>query len=791
MRLSEAWLRQYVNPAVDTAGLVHQLTMAGLEVDSAEAPAADFSGVVVARIVDAAPHPEADRLQICRVDIGRGEPLQIVCGAANARAGLVAPLATEGAVLPGPLKIERSPLRGVDSFGMLCSAKELGLDENASGLLELPADAPVGADIRDYLQLDDRILEIDLTPNRADCLSVEGIARELALINRLPFHGLEAETAAVGSDRRLAVHLDAPEACPRYLGRVIAGIDARAATPPWLKERLRRSGLRSLGPAVDVTNYVLLELGQPLHAFDLAKLSGDIHVRQARAGEPLKLLNGEEIILSPEVLVIADEEKALALAGIMGGEHSAVGEATTDLFLECAFFSPALIMGKARRFGLATDSSHRFERGVDPELQQRAIERATALLLEIAGGRAGPITESVHSDLLPVRPPIRLREQRVGQLLGLSLARSEIADILNRLGMGVAPDDQGWTVTPPSFRFDIALEADLIEEIGRVYGYDDIPRRRPAVASAMQPALETVLGLDRVKDLLADRSYQEVITYSFVSAEMQRRIDPDSEPEALLNPISADLAVMRTSLWTGLLDAAQKNLSRQQERVRIFETGLKFSRRGGLLEQRNTLAGLMLGPALGEQWGEKSRPADFFDVKADVEAILGLTGKTTVRFRPAVHHALHPGQSAEILIGGAGAGWLGMLHPQIERDLGFEQPVFLFELDAGTLLQRDLPRFAPLSRFPQVRRDLALVVERALPAAELLEAVAQSGGALVRDTVLFDVYVGAGVEAGKKSVALGVTLQDTEDTLTDDRVDEVMVRIVARLAADFGAKLRE
>ncbi|CAI8751064.1 phenylalanine--tRNA ligase subunit beta [Methylococcus capsulatus] len=791
MRLSEAWLRQYVNPMVDTAGLVRQLTMAGLEVDGAEPAAADFSGVVVARILEAAPHPEADRLQICRVDTGGGEPLQIVCGAANARVGLVAPLAMEGAVLPGPLKIKRSRLRGVESFGMLCSAKELGLEDDASGLLELPADAPVGADIRDYLQLDDRILEIDLTPNRADCLSVEGIAREVALINRLPFQGVDAGTVAVGSQRRLVVHLDAPEACPRYLGRVIAGIDARAQTPRWMKERLRRSGLRSLGPAVDVTNYVLLELGQPLHAFDLERLSGDIHVRQARDGELLRLLNGEEITLSSDVLVIADEEKALALAGIMGGEQSAVGGATSDVFLECAFFAPALIMGKARRYGLATDSSHRFERGVDPSLQRRAIERATALLLEIAGGEAGPVTEAVREDLLPLRAPVRLREQRIGQLLGLSLPRDEVADILARLGMSVEEDEPGWTVTPPSFRFDIALEADLIEEIGRVYGYDAIPRRRPAVASAMQPASETVLGLDRVKDLLADRGYQEVITYSFVSAEMQRRIDPEAEPEALLNPISADLAVMRISLWTGLLDCAQKNLSRQQDRVRIFETGLKFVRRGGSLEQRNTLAGLVLGSILDEQWGEKSRRVDFFDVKSDVEAILGLTGKSSVRFRPAIHHALHPGQSAEILIGDGGAGWLGMLHPQIERELGFEQPVFMFELDAGALLQRDLPRFAPLSRFPLVRRDLALVVARDLPAADLLEAVAASGGPLVRDTVLFDVYSGAGVEAGKKSVALGVTLQDAEETLTDDRVDEVMSRIVARLAADFGAKLRE
>ncbi|MDD2769997.1 MAG: phenylalanine--tRNA ligase subunit beta, partial [Methylococcus sp.] len=782
MRLSEAWLRQYVNPAVDTDGLVHQLTMAGLEVDSAEPAAADFSGVVVARIVETAPHPEADRLQICRVDAGRGEPLQIVCGAANARPGLLVPLATEGAVLPGPLKIKRSRLRGVESFGMLCSAKELGIEENASGLLELPADAPVGTDIRDYLQLDDRILEVDLTPNRADCLSVEGIAREVALINRLPFQGVEAGTAAVGGDRRLAVHLDAPEACPRYLGRVIAGIDARAETPQWLKERLRRSGLRSLGPAVDVTNYVLLELGQPLHAFDLAKLAGDIHVRQAREGEELMLLNGESIELTQDALVIADEEKALALAGIMGGEESAVSEATTDIFLECAFFSPPLIMGKARRFGLATDSSHRFERGVDPALQHRAIERATALLLEIAGGSAGPITETVRNDLLPVRSPIRLREKRIERLLGLALARDEVADLLVSLGMGVVEDALGWTVTPPSFRFDIALEADLIEEIGRVYGYDNIPRRRPAVASAMQLVSETRLELDRVKDLLADRGYQEVITYSFVSVDQQHRIDPDREAAVLLNPISADLAVMRTSLWAGLLDTAQKNLNRQQARVRIFETGLKFLVRDGVLrDQPNTVAGLVLGTVIDEQWGQPARPVDFFDVKADVEAILGLAGKAAIGFRAATRHALHPGQTAEIVIDGAAAGWLGMLHPQLEREFGFEQPVFLFELDAEALLRRDLPRFAPLSRFPLVRRDLALVVDFRVSAADLLDAVAASGGALVRDTVLFDVYQGAGVEAGKKSVALGVTLQDAEDTLTDVRVDEVMACIVERL----------
>ncbi|HWP01223.1 MAG TPA: phenylalanine--tRNA ligase subunit beta [Methylococcus sp.] len=791
MRISEAWIRQYANPPVDTAGLVHQLTMAGLEVDAVEPVAASFSGVVVARVVDTKPHPEADRLQVCRVDAGRSEPLQIVCGAANVRVGMLVPLALEGAVLPGPLVIQRTRLRGVESWGMLCSARELGLEESSSGLLELPSEAPLGCDIREYLQLEDRALEIDLTPNRADCLSVEGIAREVALLNRLPFQGLEVPEQPVESGRHKSIRMEAPEACPRYLGRVIAGVDARAPTPIWMKERLRRSGLRSLGAVIDVTNYVLLELGQPLHAFDLAKLTGEIRVRWGRAGETLALLNGEEIALTPDVLVIADDRGPLALAGVMGGDASAVRETTTDIFLESAFFAPAAILGKARRFGLATESSHRFERGVDPELPRRALQRATALIREITGGSAGPVTEVSEAERLPVRAAIRLRARRLDQVLGFAVDRDSVTDILTRLGMGVVPDPEGWTVVPPSFRFDIGLEADLIEEVGRIHGYERIPRRRSVFSIAMQPASESVLTTDRVRDLLADRGYQEVITYSFVDPELQRRIDPDSIPLALKNPISSEQSVMRTSLWVGLIEVARKNLNRQQDRLRIFETGLRFLPGQNGLGQRPALAGLALGPAFDEQWGERSRPVDFFDVKGDLEALLALTGCDSFRFESGMRPALHPGQTAVIGIEGETVGWLGMLHPELERWLGFEQAVFLFELDLDRIERRRLPRFTPLSRFPQVRRDLALVVDHAVPAAALLAAVAETGGALVRDVVLFDVYRGAGVEPEKKSVALGVVLQDARETLTDSRVEAVIEAIVERLTTEFGAKLRD
>jgi len=791
MRFSEAWLRELVNPPLATEALVAQLTMAGLEVEGLEPAAGEFSGVVVGEVLELKPHPEADRLRVCQVAAGGAEPLTIVCGAPNVEVGMKAPLAVQGAVLPGGLKIGKSKLRGVESFGMLCSAKELGFDDGQTGLLPLPKDAPVGVDVREYLQLNDTALELNLTPNRADCLSVEGVAREVALLNHLDFAPAATPVVPVTTGATFPVVLDAAEACPRYLGRLIQGVNRAAPTPLWMRERLRRSGIRSLGPLVDVTNYVLLELGQPLHAFDAAKLQGGIRVRYGVPGEKLLLLNGQEITLDADVLVIADEARPLALAGIMGGEESAVGDDTQDLFLECAFFTPHLIMGKARRYGLSTDSSHRFERGVDPQLQTRAIERASQLLLDIAGGSAGPIVEAAADAHTPKREPIVLLKARVGQLLGVSIPEEQVAGILARLGMKLESSAEGWQVTPPGFRFDISIEADLIEEIGRVYGYNNIPKRNPGTRMELQPVSEARLDIERAKDVLVDRGYQEAITYSFVEPAMQTKIEPSLEAIALKNPISADLAVMRTGLWCGLVDAALKNLNRQQNRVRLFEAGLRFTRRAGEIVQEKSLAGLALGSVHEEQWGEKTRGLDFFDVKADVEALLRLAGhEGSAEFVLGAHPALHPGQSAEIRLHGQSLGFLGLLHPQLEKELGFETRVFLFELDQDLLLNRAIPAFKSLSKFPQVRRDIALLVDEKTTAAGLAGRVKQQSP-LIRQVLVFDVYQGPGIEAGQKSVALGLVLQDDTETLTDARVDALMAEVLACVAQEFNAKLRD
>ena len=791
MRVSEAWLRAYVNPPLSTEQLVAQLTMAGLEVDSAEPVAGEFNGVVVGEILALSPHPQADRLRVCQVAAGGKDPLTIVCGAPNAELGMKAPLAIEGGKLPGGMTITQSSLRGIDSYGMLCSAKELGLEETQSGLMALPADAPVGADLREYLQLNDVAIEVDLTPNRADCLSVEGLAREVALLNGIEFTPTSTATTPVTHADVIPVSVDAPAACPRYLGRLIKQVDRTVATPIWMRERLRRSGLRSLGPLVDVTNYVLLELGQPLHAFDAAKLDGGIHVRLGVPGEKLKLLNEQEITLADDVLVIADEKRTLALAGVMGGADSAVDDATTDIFLECAFFAPDAIMGKSRRYGLSTDSSHRFERGVDPQLQFRALERASQLLLDIAGGSAGPIIEATAQAYLPTRNPILLRESRVEKLLGLSIPREQVTGLLARLGLAIEVVPEGWRLTPPGFRFDLAIENDLIEEIGRVYGYNNIPQRNPASHMELLPVSEALLDLERVKDLLVDRGYQEAITYSFVEPGMLARIEPELEAIALKNPISAEMAVMRTGLWCGLIDAALKNLNRQQSRVRLFEAGLRFTRTEGKITQEKSLAGLALGSNTEEQWGEKTRSIDFFDIKADVEAMLRLAShEHKARFVSNQHPALHPGQSAQILLDGRHLGWLGMLHPKVEKALGFENRVFLFELDQDTLLKRPIAAFKPLSKFPQVRRDLAIIVEEKVTATALKQC-AETQSPLIRQVVIFDVYQGTGIESGKKSVALGLVLQNDVETLTDAKVDGVMTAVMTQLTHEFNAKLRD
>lgn len=791
MRFSEKWLREWVNPTITTEELVSQLTMAGLEVDSAEPVAGEFSGVVVGEIVAAEQHPDADKLRVCKVNVGEAELLSIVCGAPNARVGIKVPCAKIGAVLPGNLTIKRAKLRGVESFGMLCGASELGMTDFVDGLLELAADAPTGADLREYLQLDDRVIEVDLTPNRGDCLGVAGMAREVGVLNR------EAVTPVLCTEVKqtisdvFPVEVQAKAHCPRYVGRVIRGVDLARPTPQWMVERLRRSDIRSINAVVDVTNYVLLELGQPMHAFDLNQLKGGIVVRLACEGEKLTLLDGQDITLSTDSLVIADHERPLALAGVMGGESSGVTVQTVDLFLESAFFDPIAIAGRARSYGLHTDSSHRFERGVDFELQRKAMERATALLLDIVGGQAGPVIEVVSIENLPHLPSIQLRRARIKRVLGFELPDSEVVEILERLGMDVVTTKDGWHVIPPSYRFDIRIEVDLIEELGRVWGYNNLPTHLPKLEAAIVPCSESQLSLASLKQALVDREYQEVITYTFVDKKMIGLLTPDQASVSLANPISADMSEMRTTLWAGLIKTAIYNLNRQQDRIRIFETGLAFTSVNGL-QQEPRIAGLICGSATPESWAEKARNVDFYDVKGDVEALLALSGGASVyRFEPATLAALHPGQTAAVIKDNDVIGYVGALHPEVQKKLEISSKIYLFELVLSGVTCRSLPQFKELSKYPEVRRDLALIVDEKISAQAILNFVRESAGALLTDLVLFDVYQGANLEAGKKSIAFGMTLQDATRTLQDEDINPVVERVVASLREKFNVILRE
>lgn len=792
MKFSEQWLREWVDPAVTTEQLSHQLTMCGLEVDAIEPVAPSFSSVVIGEVVSVVPHPDADRLRVCQVNVG-SEQLTIVCGAANVAEGLKVPAALIGAVLPNGLAIKRSKLRGVESFGMLCSAVELGLVESAAGLMILPADAKPGMSVRDYLRLDDVTIEIGLTPNRGDCLSIQGIAREVAVINQLPLSEPEIGNVLIRRQDQFPVALSAPEACPRYIGRIIKGVNPRAETPDWMKERLRRCDVRSISPIVDVTNYVMLELGQPMHAFDFGRLEGGIQVRYAASGESLKLLDGQSVALTPDTLVIADHLKPLAMAGIMGGDESAVSDETCDIFLESAFFAPAALMGRARQYGLHTDSSHRFERGVDFELPVRAMRRATALLLEIVGGEAGQLIEANASDHLPVRQAISLRADRIRRLLGLELPQPQVTGLLESLGMKVREQGKEWIVTPPSFRFDLAIEADLIEEIGRVYGYDHLPTELPKITMEVKLPTEFKVSQSRGRELLVDRGYQETITYSFVDERVQQLITPGVASIALANPISADMSVMRTSLWPGLLQVLSHNQKRQQARVRIFEFGVKFSRHEGAIVEEKIISGLIAGECFAEQWAMPGRKADFYDLKADLQALLGLTGHgADFIFVADTHPALHPGQSAAIKSrDDRPIGWMGKLHPAVEKELGLNGPIYLFEVDAHVLDVASKPAFAELSKYPSVRRDLAIVVDKALPARQLEQSIAAVAKQYLSSLQLFDVYSGEGIESGRKSLALGLTFQDASRTLTDEEVDSLIADVIKQLKQDFNATLRE
>ncbi len=794
MKISEKWLREWIDPAYGTKELVARLTMAGLEVDSVIPVAGEFAGVIVAQVLACEKHPEADKLSVCRVDAGDGEPLTIVCGALNVRAGMKVCLAKIGATLPNGLTITRAKLRGVESFGMLCGANELGIDIPGDGLLELPADALVGADLRNYLQLDDVSLELGLTPNRGDCLSVVGLAREVAAFSQLPFRGVDVVSVLPISDARFPVKVTAPGACPRYVGRVIRNVDVAAPSPLWLRERLRRSGIRSIDAIVDVTNYVMLELGQPLHAFDLDCLVGNIEVRLARAGEQITLLDGRELVLEPDTLLIADADKPLALAGIMGGKGSGISPGTRHIMLESAFFTPLAIAGRARRHGLHTDSSHRFERGVDHDMQALAVERATRLIVDICGGEPGLVTCVENEAQMPKLAEIELHAGSISRLLGLEIDADHVEDMLARLGMEVSTQESGrsWTVLAPSHRFDIAIEQDLIEELARLYGYDRLPSHPPRGDFRLAPRKESALELARVRQALVARGYQEVVTYSFVDPALQALLDPQHAPLALANPISAEMSVMRTTLWAGLLATARYNLHRQQTRLRLFETGLSFVPAQDGLRQESFLAGLLFGSAQPEGWAQPARKLDFFDAKADLESLLALTGQPAAfRFEPGAHPALHPGQSAALWYNGHSVGAIGALHPRVQHALDLPGPAYVFEVRLRALLEAGLPRFTELSRFPAVRRDIALVVDCAVPAATLLALVQEGGGELLRDTVIFDVYQGDTVGPQRRSVALGLTLQHASRTLTDDEVNALVKGVIDLLKQRVSATLRE
>ena len=792
MKFSELWLREWVSPQLETQAMADQITMAGLEVDAVEAVAAEFSGVVVAEVLSKEKHPDADKLNVCTVNDGTGEPVQVVCGAPNVDIGQKVPFAQVGGVLPGDFKIKKAKLRGVESRGMICSASELGLEEETSpGILVLSSVAPVGIDFREFMHLNDMTIEVDLTPNRGDCLSIKGLSREVGVLNRLPVNGPMIEPVAAEVEDSFTVSIEAPEQCPRYIGRVIKGVSVKAETPLWMVERLRRSGVRSIDPVVDITNYVMLELGQPLHAFDRDNLQEGIVVRMAKPGEKLTLLDGSDVALRPETLVIADHSGPLAMAGVMGGENSGVNVNTQTIFLESAFFTPLAIAGQARSYGLHTDASHRFERGVDPQLTPVAVERATQLLIEICGGQAGPVVEAQSAEHMPAERSMLLRSARLEKALSKTLDSDDVTDILQRLGLDVSVQDAGWAVTAPSWRFDLAIEEDLIEEVARIHGYNNLPVRRPAARLALRSADEATLTQARLRRQMVARGFQEAITYSFVAPELQAALLPDAVTPVLANPISADLSVMRASLFPGLIRAMEHNLNRQQTRVRLFETGLVFNGELDALSQVPMLGALVCGPREAEGWSGAKDRVDFYDLKGDLESVIALGGEgDSWRFEPAEHPSLHPGQSAQLLHNGEPAGWIGTLHPQVRATLGLKMDAVLFEVRLDMLSQGSVPAFEPLSRFPEVRRDLAFILKEATPVQSLLDCAREQAGDYLQDIKLFDVYAGKGVAEGHKSIALGLTWQHPSRTLNDEEINQLVDSIVTQVRVKLDAELR-
>lgn len=787
MIISEQWLREWVNPDLSSDALAEQLTMAGLEVDALAPVAGDFTGVVVAEIVAAEQHPDADKLRVCTVNTG-SETVQIVCGAPNAAVGLKAPLAQVGAMLPGNFKIKQAKLRGVDSQGMLCAAAELTLSDESDGLLELPPNAPVGADLRDYLGLDDMTFELGLTPNRADCLGVVGVARDIAVLNNIALAEPSVTTVESQTERVLPIEIAAPAACPRYLGRVIEDVDVTAATPLYITERLRRAGLRGIDAVVDVTNYVMLELGQPLHAFDLSQLHGGIVVRESAVGEVMTLLDGSEIKLTEGSLVIADHERPLALAGIMGGENSGVTSDTQSIFLESAFFAPQQLAGRARQYGLHTDASHRFERGVDWQLQHQAMERATQLLLDITGGKPGPVVEVVSADL-PQQQELTLRAARIERVLGMAMPKEQVQEILTGLGFEIdssTPDS--WVCRAPSWRFDMTQEVDLIEELARVHGYNRLPVSQIQAELRISPDREASTSIRILRQGLVARGFQEAITFSFIAPEQHALFAPEVSPVKVQNPISSELSEMRSSLLPGLASALAYNVKRQNGRLRIFETGARFIEGEPYSEQR--MLGLaMLGARTIENWTEDSDRVDFYDMKGELEQVLANKGGV-LGFQRCIQPGLHDGQTARVTLDGRGIGVVGTIHPTVAAQLDLPMHTVLAELELDAVLAGRIPAYDDISRFPETRRDIAVVVNRAVEAAALTGAVRAVAGADLADLRLFDVYTGEGVGSDQKSVALGLTFRHNSRTLDDDEVSAIVAQVVDSLKENFDAELR-
>ena len=782
MKFSENWLRTWVNPKLSSDELSHLLTMAGLEVEAQEKVAPMFNNVVVAEVLAVEKHPDADRLNVCQVDVGEAEPLTIVCGAANVKAGIRVPCARIGSVLPGDFKIKQAKVRGVSSSGMLCSEKELGLATESEGLWLLPSDAPVGVSLREYLDLDDKLITLKLTPNRSDCSGIAGLAREVAALTGSTISPVAISDMPATLTDRLEIKVEDAAACPLYCGRLVKGVNAKALTPDWMKRRLERSGLRTINAIVDITNYVMMELGQPMHAFDADRLSGGIAVRRAAKGETLTLLNEQAVVLDEQVLVISDEKRALALAGIMGGAGSGVDTATQNVFLEAAFFHPDTISGRARRFGLATDSSFRFERGVDFAATRKCLERATQLLVEICGGTVCAVSEVKGS--MPLRNAITLRASRVARVLGIALGADEIAGLLARLQLNFTSSEDVYSVIPPSFRYDLAIEADLIEEVARLYGYENIPALAPQTALTMLPDSETQRPLSRVQQLLVARDYQEIVSLAFVEEQVERDLCGNDNPVALQNPIASNLAVMRSSLIGGLLAALRFNLNRRQPRVRLFEVGACFAKTNSMYVQTQRVSGIAYGNRQQEQWAAKPEPVDFFDVKADVEALFA---PAALRFVAALHPALHPGRCAEIFCNDQSIGWIGELHPNWQKDM--PQACIWFEVELDALMKVEVPHLKEIAKSLPVRRDLAVLVAEHVTVQSLTDAMHEARAPYVHEVVLFDVYRGAGVEQGKKSLAFRVLLQDTQKTLNDAEIEQSIAILVDILNRN-GAQLR-